>query len=68
MHNPDGKDLQCQSGAFQGSRMGWRQMTHVTMTYLCNCGALLKVAGKYVMDTAFAMNDAVIDHEDVTCG
>ena len=43
-------------------------MTHVTMTYLCNCGAVLKVAGKYVMDTAFAMNDAVIDHEDVTCG
>lgn len=57
-----------QSGAFQGSRMGLRQMSHVVMEYHCPCGAILKVAGKYVMDTAFAMNDAVIDHEDVTCG
>jgi hypothetical protein len=43
-------------------------MSHVVMEYHCPCGAILKVAGKFVMDTAFAMNDAVIDHEDVTCG
>jgi hypothetical protein len=43
-------------------------MSIVTMIYQCQCGALLKVEGRMVMDTAFAMNDAVIDHEDVTCG
>jgi hypothetical protein len=43
-------------------------MTSVKMLYQCNCGKFILIEGTTIMDTAFQMNDAVIDHEDVTCG
>jgi hypothetical protein len=43
-------------------------MTNVKMLYQCKCGKFILLEGTKIMDTAIAMKQAVIDHEEVTCG
>jgi hypothetical protein len=43
-------------------------MSIVKIFYQCQCGDLLKVEDRNVMDAAFAMQAVVIDHEDEACG
>jgi hypothetical protein len=42
-------------------------MSIVKMSYQCQCGTLLKAEDRSIMDTAFAMQTLVIDHEDDNC-
>ena len=43
-------------------------MTIVKMSYQCQCGAIIKIEDRSIMDGSFALQSAVIDHEDDACG
>jgi hypothetical protein len=37
------------------------------MSYQCQCGAIIKIENRGIMDGSFALQEAVIDHEDEDC-
>jgi hypothetical protein len=42
-------------------------MSIVKMSYQCQCGAIIKIEDRAIMDGSFALQEAVIDHEDEEC-
>ena len=43
-------------------------MSIIKMSYQCQCGVIVKIEDRQIMDGAFALQIAVIDHEDEACG
>lgn len=42
-------------------------MSIVRMSYQCQCGAVIAIEDREIMAGSFALQSAVIDHEDETC-
>ena len=43
-------------------------MSIIKMSYQCQCGAIIKIEDRSIMDGSFALQSAVIHHEDESCG
>jgi hypothetical protein len=43
-------------------------MSIIKMSYQCQCGKIIKIEDREIMAGSFALQMAVIDHEDSTCG
>jgi len=43
-------------------------MSIIKMSYQCQCGAIIKIEDREIMAGSFALQSAVIDHEDEACG
>jgi hypothetical protein len=43
-------------------------MSIVKMSYQCQCGTIIKIEDREIMAGSFALQSALIDHEDEACG
>jgi len=67
LHDHNGKDLDIESNSFQGQGMG-SSMSIVKMSYQCQCGKIIKIEDRVIIDGFIALQVAVGDHEDDACG